>query len=218
MTSIAQREANQRNAQRSTGPKTAAGKAAAAGNAVKHGLCAQGVTRSRTKIPDSGIPIAMRCISTSHPWARSKSSSSSASRCAHGVSRAPRGSRPACFRIRRWTDGRVTPAARPVRSSAPSPLLLTEQRREVLTTTITEPAQHAAALARATEAESARDQEPLAAAFMTDGQPLAKLSRYETALERSLFRALHALQCLQADRRSQRVSAPAVLDVEASSH
>ena len=86
-------------------------------------------------------------------------------------------------------DRRARDARRTASSfERPSPLLLTEQRREVLTTTITEPAQHAAALARATEAESARDQEPLAAAFMTDGQPLAKLSRYETALERSLFR------------------------------
>ena len=217
MTSIAQREANQRNAQRSTGPKTAAVRRPRPATPSSTG-CVPRASRSQTKIPDSGIPIAMRCISTSHPWARSKNSSSSASRCAHGVSRASRGSRPACFRIRRWTDGRGDARRTASSFECPSPLLLTEQRREVLTTTITEPAQHAAALARATEAESARDQEPLAAAFMTDGQPLAKLSRYETALERSLFRALHALQCLQADRRSQRVSAPAVLDVEASSH
>jgi hypothetical protein len=39
MTSAAKIEANRRNAQRSTGPRSAAGKARARGNAFKHGLC-----------------------------------------------------------------------------------------------------------------------------------------------------------------------------------
>ena len=46
MTSHAKRESNRRNAQNSTGPKTPAGKAASARNAVKHGLCAQRITIS----------------------------------------------------------------------------------------------------------------------------------------------------------------------------
>ena len=46
---------------------------------------------------------------------------------------------------------------------------------------------------------------------------LSKLSRYETTLERSMFRALHELQRLQAARSGQSVAPPAVLDVEVSS-
>ncbi|MBN2181111.1 MAG: hypothetical protein JW715_04295, partial [Sedimentisphaerales bacterium] len=41
MSTQAQINANRQNAQKSTGPKTAEGKAAAAKNAVKHGLFAQ---------------------------------------------------------------------------------------------------------------------------------------------------------------------------------
>jgi hypothetical protein len=41
----------------------------------------------------------------------------------------------------------------------------------------------------------------------------SKLSRYESAIERSLYRALHELQRLQADRAGEAVPVPAVLDV-----
>lgn len=43
MATEAQMAANRRNAQKSTGPKTAAGKAAVAQNALRHGLCAEQV-------------------------------------------------------------------------------------------------------------------------------------------------------------------------------
>ncbi len=41
MTTLAQIETNRRNSQKSTGPKTRAGKAASKMNSVKHGLLAQ---------------------------------------------------------------------------------------------------------------------------------------------------------------------------------
>ena len=63
MTSARQVAANRRNAQRSTGPRTAAGKAAAAGNARRHGLTAApppgevrrwlGVILDRTELPSA---------------------------------------------------------------------------------------------------------------------------------------------------------------------
>ena len=44
-----------------------------------------------------------------------------------------------------------------------------------------------------------------------------KLSRYETAIERSLYKALHELQRLQAARRAEgNVSPPVALDVHVS--
>lgn len=48
----------------------------------------------------------------------------------------------------------------------------------------------------------------------SSADPFSKLSRYETTLERSLYRALHELQRVQAGRSGQRVPLPAVLDVD----
>ena len=43
----------------------------------------------------------------------------------------------------------------------------------------------------------------------------SKLSRYETAIERGLYRALHELQRLQAARRADgAVPSPAAIDVQ----
>jgi len=46
-----------------------------------------------------------------------------------------------------------------------------------------------------------------------DSDAFSKLSRYESAIERSMYRALHELQRLQADRSGEDVPVPAVLDV-----
>ena len=76
---------------------------------------------------------------------------------------------------------------------------------------VTDERQHAAALRQVDEAEADRDRETLAIAFTnaTRGtEPLVKLSRYEVAIERSLYRALHELQRLQAARQGLDVAAP----------
>lgn len=86
-------------------------------------------------------------------------------------------------------------------------------------TTVTDEKQRDAALRRAEEAEAARDNETLAIAFTqatSTTDTLTKLSRYEVAIERSLYKALHELQRLQAARADQAVRAPAVLDVNVS--
>ena len=44
------------------------------------------------------------------------------------------------------------------------------------------------------------------------GNAIGKLSRYETAIERSLFRSLHALEQLQAARTEREASAPEIGD------
>jgi len=50
-----------------------------------------------------------------------------------------------------------------------------------------------------------------------DANAFSKLSRYETAIERSLFKALHEHQRLQAARGAGgNVSPPAAVDVDAS--
>ncbi len=54
-------------------------------------------------------------------------------------------------------------------------------------------------------------------AFLVDAggfEAFAKLARYDTAIERSLFRALHELQRLQQARAGEPVPPPAVVDVD----
>jgi hypothetical protein len=51
---------------------------------------------------------------------------------------------------------------------------------------------------------------------MLGREKLSVLSRYEVSLERSLYRALHELQRLQALRDGQAVSPPEVVDVDVS--
>jgi len=53
-------------------------------------------------------------------------------------------------------------------------------------------------------------------AFSRNRVALPILSRYETALERGLFKALHELQRLQAARAGAQVPPPVVVDVEVS--
>jgi hypothetical protein len=47
-------------------------------------------------------------------------------------------------------------------------------------------------------------------------QKMTILSRYESTLERGLFKALHELQRLQAERQGQAVPLPEAVDVEVS--
>ena len=220
MTSLAQRTANERNAHRSTGPRTAAGKAAAARNSVTHGLCAHDVT-----LPDEDPRAwdAHRDALYQHFAPVGPMEEQCVERLAVCGWRLTRVTRIETSVFQYQTlDQRARDTRRTAMSfERPSPLLLTELKRDVLTTTITDEASYAAALTRATEAETARDHEPLAAAFVNDaahGHPLAKLSRYEVALERSQYRALHELERLQAARRAHPgdTGTPTVIDVNVS--
>lgn len=52
--------------------------------------------------------------------------------------------------------------------------------------------------------------------FAVNGETIGKFSRYEAAIDRALFRALHELQRLQAVRLGERVPAPVAVDVTVS--
>lgn len=61
------------------------------------------------------------------------------------------------------------------------------------------------------------DQGILGRAFVRDAassNAIPKLSRYEAALERGIYRALHELERLQRARGGQHVPAPAVVDID----
>jgi hypothetical protein len=95
----------------------------------------------------------------------------------------------------------------------------TEETLKALNTAFTDPEAHAALVAQAAASDAQRDHETLATTLVRDatsGNALSKLSRYETSLERSMYRALHELQRLQAARQGHAVSAPGVVDVDVS--
>ena len=66
-------------------------------------------------------------------------------------------------------------------------------------------------------AHAQRDARTSAAGLIRDAagaDVLTKLSRYERTLERTMYRAHHELQRLQAARSGQNVPLPAVVDVD----
>jgi hypothetical protein len=66
------------------------------------------------------------------------------------------------------------------------------------------------------KAQALEDHPALGAAFVEDAlssNALTKLSRYEAAIERSMYRALHELQRLQAARSGGEISVPTAVDV-----
>lgn len=80
-------------------------------------------------------------------------------------------------------------------------------------------AEVALTVARSTHEENAvkLDRKRLQALFPPE-EVAEKVSRYEAALERSLFKTLHELQRLQAVRAGERVLPPAAVDVDLAVH
>ena len=74
------------------------------------------------------------------------------------------------------------------------------------------------ALVEANEARSLQtESSTLGSAFMREASgadAFSKLSRYETTIERALYRALHELQRLQAARAGLSVPPPVAVDIE----
>jgi hypothetical protein len=90
-------------------------------------------------------------------------------------------------------------------------------------TVVMDEQKHQEALSRAQEAEALQEDEgtaTLGRTFIRDAggaNAFSKLSRYEAAIERSLYRALHELQRLQAARYVQGgVAPPVAVDVNVS--
>jgi hypothetical protein len=87
---------------------------------------------------------------------------------------------------------------------------------------ITDEHKHSEALSKAQEMEAMQDAETatLGRTFIRDADganAFSKLSRYETGIERSLYKALHELQRLQAARQAKgNVSPPIAVDVDIS--
>jgi hypothetical protein len=90
------------------------------------------------------------------------------------------------------------------------------------TTKITDQEKYQEAISKAQEMDAKREAETatLGRTFIRDADgtnAFSKLSRYETAIERSLYKALHELQRLQAARQADGNAPPPVaIDVDVS--
>jgi hypothetical protein len=159
-TSPRQIAANQRNATRSTGPRTPQGKAVVALNALQHGLLSRETViqgESEAELVDLGKRLRRQL--------------------------APMGE------LELLLVDRIVAATWRLRRAIALETMLFE----------TERGDHSAYHG--------------ALAYKGDRDRLQLLSRYELALERSLYKALHELQRLQAERRGVPVPPPAVVDM-----
>ena len=220
MTSIAQIEANQRNAQRSTGPKTNKGKATSARNALQHGLTAEKfVVQDEDPQAWAGCREALRAqFDPVGPVEELL-----VDRIAGCGWRLLRAGRVEASVFRHQVHDQE---ARRLRGQARDLEIkdgfdhLSKDTLRTIASVISDPEQHEGLLCQAAAADAARDQEPLATTFISDAtsaNALSKLSRYEVTLEGSFYKALHELQRQQAARTGQPAPLALAVDVDVSS-
>jgi hypothetical protein len=216
MTSEKQAKANRENALKSTGPKTPEGKAAVSLNALRHGILSQKILfpgedeealrelgeRLRNELQPAGELenlLVDRIISAYWRLRR--------------VGRVEAG-------IFAWEHSEEL-AERAEREAHRYEANLADDLVKVLDITITDEKKHEEAHSRARRIRSEQEDETatLGRTFARDADranAFSKLSRYETAIERALYRALHELERRQAARGGVAVTPPQVLDVEVS--
>ena len=199
MTSPAKIASNRNNARRSTGPKTAHGKARSARNSLQHGLLSKLVV-----LPDEDAAEFMTFY--------------------EGMNNAlaPNGQMEDVLAERvlanSWRLRRVYGLEARAFEYMTLDARVDAQRAATVWAHL-DGADEAMEAADATAAE--RDADFLMRGLFRDAKDadvLGKLSRYETTLARGMFRAYHELQRLQASRAGQTVLPPAVLDVNVTSN
>jgi hypothetical protein len=216
MTSEDRAEANRRNASKSTGPKTPEGKAAVRLNAVRHGLLSTEVLLPGED-GEALRGLGERLGAELQPVGELENLL---------VGRVVA----AVWRLRRL--GRVEAgifawerleeqAERAEREAKEYEAGDTEWLIETLNTTISDEKKHEEALSKARQMRKEQEDETatLGRTFARDADranAFSKLSRYETAIERQLYKALHELERRQAARLGGSVPPPQVVDVDVS--
>ena len=210
MATTAQSEANRRNALLSTGPKTIDGKKASSKNAIRHGLLSENIVlldedreefdRFRDDLASQLAPegqlealLAERVIV-----------------CAWRLRRVYR------FESDVFAYHEADEKADLAREEAEAHEVIIGAKQARM---VRNPEAHAPLMRKAEEAEQRRNSAVLGAIVVRDSRgpnTLANLGRYEGRIDRSLYRALHELQRLQAARCGEDVPPPAVLDVQVS--
>jgi hypothetical protein len=218
VTSEKQIQANQRNAQKSTGPKTPEGKAAVRHNALRHGLLSRDAvvpgedeavfTGLGERLRDELQPVGElenmlveRIIAARWRLRRLGRVEAGIFAWEHYEELAERARRELPAHEKRILDGDIMMDG---------------------TTTMEDQQRRREDLSKAEEMKAKQDTEiaTLGRAFIRDADganAFPKLSRYEMSIERSLYKALHELRHCQADRRAKDIVAPPVaVDVGAS--
>ncbi len=227
MTSEKQTRANRQNALKSTGPKTPEGKAAVRHNAIKHGLLAEEVLlpgedeaafadlgeRLRDELQPVGElenMLVNRIIGTSWRLRRIGRVEAGIFAWEHYGELAEQAQQEA--QASGGQDSGDGPERDPHSGflKQPSPIKIVDPRKY----------QEHLSEAAQMKARQNKGTAPLGRTFIRDADganAFSKLSRYETAIERSHYKALHELQRLQAARRAEgNVSPPLAIDVEVS--
>jgi hypothetical protein len=217
MTSEKQAEANRRNALKSTGPKTPEGKGAVSLNALKHGLLSR-----ETLLPDEDEE-ALRDLGEhlrEELQPVGELENLQVERIVSGYWRLRRLGRVegGIFVSQRF-EVLAEQAQREANDYEFHPIDTLMEGTRVKKEHI-EKYEEALERARRMRSEQGDETATLGRIFVRDADKanaFAKLFRYEAAIERSIYRALHELQRLQAARRADgNVSPPAVIDVDVS--
>jgi hypothetical protein len=220
MTSDKQAEANRRNARKSTGPKTPEGKDAVRLNAVKHGLLSKDVLlpgEDEAALRELGE----RLLAELQPVGELEELLVEQIIAAVWRLR----------RLRRVEAGIFTwefygelfeRAQDEAQTYERSSLQDFVENQYGPSARITNEQKHQKALSKAQDMKAKQDAETatLGRTFIRDANEanaFSKLSRYEATIERSLYKALHELQRLQAARHAEgSVTPPAALEVDIS--
>jgi hypothetical protein len=216
MTSEKQIQANRRNAQRSTGPNTPEGKDAVRLNANKHGLRSQevllpGEDEEALKELDENLRAELQ------PVGEHENLLVDGIVAAHWRLRRLRRVEAGIFAWELY--GELAERAQQEAQSYESNVYIELVSSDDI---ITDEQKHQQALSKAQEMKAKQDAETatLGRTFIRDADQanaFSKLSRYETTIWRSLYKALHELQRLQAARRTEGdVLPPIVLDMDVS--
>ena len=216
MTSDKKADANRRNALKSTGPKTPEGKAAVRLNAVKHGLLSQEIVlpgEDETALKELGERLQDEWQPVGEMEGLLVEQIIAAVWRLRRLRRVEAG-------IFAWELYRelAERAQQEVRTYESNILIDMGDPLD----TITDRQKHQEALSKAQEMKIKQDTEiaTLGRTFIRDAgkaNAFSKLSRYETAIERSLYKALHELQRIQAARYADgNVPPPVAIDVDVS--
>ena len=219
MTATKQTRANRRNAQKSTGPSSIAGKKASSKNALRHGLLSEEPLLPGERQTDwDGFRVALiESLDPEGPLEQYLAGqvASAAWKLTQRFSKAEAGivlDQIHEIEARRATAG-LSKYGRLVTFSEQRGCPSFKEYYEVH-----DEEGYAAAEKKQLDAKSKQVEEipTLGRAFGEVEKKLINLTRYRSGIERSLFRNLHELQRLRATRQGESVPPPAVLDVDVS--
>jgi hypothetical protein len=236
MASPKQIEANRRNAKKSTGPRTSAGKAKVALNAIKHGLLAKQVVLPNED-EEEFAEFTVRLAHELQPVGELEDLLvGMIAACAWRLRRLQRVEKGLFIEYvhEEAQVGAGQQDQKPSRGRQPAAITIHvlehEEFEEFVAATrrdieqlekqlreAEERAESAERLVEQADAIRAAGDAPMGRAFRADAQntdAFSRLSRYETHIQRSMFKALDELRRLQQARRQTMPDAPASLELE----